>query len=355
MFVPSRSDLVLRYKDNPIITPADIKPSIDGFEVIGAFNAAAFEYEGKIGLLLRVAERPVPERGWISTAFFDPESNCYKIKRFREDNPSLDLSDPRIILYKKELYLSSISHLRLAWSDDGINFRVEDSPTIQPSTHYEIYGIEDGRVTKIEDTYYITYSAVSDCEVGVGLIETKDWKRFSRRRLLFHPFNKDVAIFPAKINGKYWILHRPSGVLWKRNWIWLSTSPDLEYVGQPICLLKNRPRRFDSARLGAGAPPILTDYGFLEIYHGATEKHKYSLGAVLLDRDNPRKVLARSEDAFMKPIAKYEKKGFFGGVVFTDGIVLRDGVIWIYYGAADSITCLASIELDVIWRHLRIK
>ncbi len=354
MFIRYSKELVERYKDNPIIAPADLRPTREDFEVIGTFNSAAFEYNGKVGLLIRVAERPIQEARWVSIPIIDPVSGDYQIKRFRKDNPTLDTSDPRIIRYKDTIYLTSVSHLRLAWSDDGINFTIDEKPTIWPKGEYESFGIEDPRVTKIGKKYYITYSAVSEHEVAGGLIETTDWKKFKRLGLILHPFNKDITIFPRRVKGYYWILHRPSGVLWNKNWMWISSSPDLVYLGKPICFLRTRKGKFDSARLGAGAQPILTDKGFLEIYHGATEHHRYSLGALLLDRNNPTKIIARSQAPLMQPTTKYEKQGFFGNVIFTDGVILRDDELWIYYGSADAFTCLGRVPLKKIWKHLRI-
>ncbi len=349
MFVGNSRDIARRLKDNPIITPADVRPSRDDFEIIGAFNAGAFEYKGRIGLLLRVAERPIQDKKYLSIPIVDAETGRYKIKRFKRNDSALDMSDPRVISYKGELFLTSVSHFRLAWSDDGLNFVVDKRPTIWPKGEYEIYGIEDARVTQIGKVFYITYSAVSDAEVSVAMISTCDWRRFNRCGLILHPFNKDVCLFPVKSRGKYYMLHRPSGVLWQRNWIWLSSSLDLEHWGRPVCLARTRAGRFDSARLGAGAPPIVTKEGFLEIYHGADKNHRYCLGAMLLDRNRPDKIIFRSDKPIMQPIAPYERKGFFGNVVFTDGVIRRGEELMIYYGASDSMTCLALISEEEIF------
>ncbi len=353
MFVGNKRDIAKRLKDNPIITPADVRPTRDDFEVIGAFNAAAFEYKGKIGLLMRIAERPIQTKKYVSIPIVDEKTGEYEIIRFKINDSNLDTSDPRIIVYKGALYLTSVSHLRLAWSDDGINFTIEKRPAIWPKGEYEIYGIEDPRVTKIGKRYYIIYSAVSPAEVSVAMSSTENWKRFTRCGLILHPFNKDVCLFPAKSRGKYYMLHRPSGILWQRNWIWISSSPDLIHWGNPMCLARTRAGKFDSARIGAGAPPIITKNGFLEIYHGADKKHRYCLGALLLDRRNPRKVIARSDRPIMQPITPYERKGFFGNVVFTDGLIDRDNQLMIYYGASDSMICLAKIDKDNIIESIR--
>ena len=126
----------------------------------------------------------------------------------------------------------------------------------------------------------------------------------------------------------------------------------MKHWGRPRCLARTRKGKFDSYRLGAGAPPIATEKGFLEIYHGADPNHRYCLGAMLLDKADPYKIIARSEKPLMKPIAPYEKKGFFGNVVFLNGMVLRDNELWMYYAASDTVTCLGKISLEAIWRHL---
>ncbi len=354
MFSGNSDDLVGRCDGNPIITPKDVKPSRRGFEVVGAFNAGAFEYQGRIGLLLRVAERPVQTTDQISVPRIDLRTGKITVEHYGRSIPGLNVSDPRVVLYKGEVFLTSLSHLRLAWSEDGIRFVVEPEPTIWPEGEYETFGIEDPRVTKIGKRYYIAYSAVSEHEVAVGLAWTEDWQKFNREGLILHPFNKDVCLLPVEEEKIYWLIHRPSGVIWHRNWMWISESTDLIHWGRPRCLAATRSGKFDSVRLGAGAPPILTEKGYLEIYHGANNAHRYCLGAMLLDRKDPGKILARSEKPFMAPILAYEQKGFFGNVVFTDGTLLRGDELWIYYGASDTVMCLGKVGLKNVWKHLGV-
>ena len=166
-------------------------------------------------------------------------------------------------------------------------------------------------VTQIKETYYLTYTMVSSNGVGVGLRTTKDWKNFEKTGLIFSPHNKDCAIFSEKINNNYLALHRPSSPELGGNYIWLSQSPDSIHWGNHKCIAKTRKGKFDSKRLGAGAAPIKTKYGWLEIYHGATEDNRYCLGLLLLDLKEPSKVIARSEEPIMEPLATYEKNRFF--------------------------------------------
>jgi predicted GH43/DUF377 family glycosyl hydrolase len=105
---------------------------------------------------------------------------------------------------------------------------------------------------------------------------------------------------------------------------------------------------WDSQRIGAGGPPIKTDMGWLEIYHGADNNHRYCLGAFLLDKDDPTKVIARSEAPIMEPSKEYEKEGFFGNVVFTNGHLVDGDEITIYYGASDEVVCGAKLSIKEV-------
>jgi len=212
----------------------------------------------------------------------------------------------------------------------------------------ETYGIEDCRVTQIDDTYYLTYSAVSENGVGVALQTTKDWKEFKRYELILPPHNKDCTFFCEKIDGKFAVLHRPVGADIGGPFIWYSTSPDLIHWGNHKCIARTRVGEWDCQRIGAGAAPIRTDKGWLEIYHGCNDESRYCLGALLLDFDDPTKVIARSKEPIMEPIAEYEQKGFFGNVVFTNGHIIDGDTVNIYYGASDTVICLATISINEI-------
>ena len=157
---------VFRSPYNPIIEPKDIKPSKDDFEVIGVFNAGVARFKEEVILLLRVAERPINKnRNVVLTSVFDVTKGELIVKEFAKDNSENDFSDPRLIVTPSLTYLTSISHLRLARSKDGINFQIEDTPTISPANDYETFGLEDPRITLIGDIYYINYVAVSSLGV----------------------------------------------------------------------------------------------------------------------------------------------------------------------------------------------
>ncbi|GAA4940786.1 glycoside hydrolase family 130 protein [Algibacter agarivorans] len=346
------ADIAIRYKQNPLLSPKDLEPSNKNMIIECLLNPGVFEFNGKTGLLVRVAERTVQKEGVVSVPIYN-DFGKVEILDFDLDDPKLDASDARVINYDGTDYLTTISHLRLLFSDDGINFQESDKyPSLFGEGEYESYGIEDCRVSQIEDTYYLTYTMVSPNGVGVGLRTTKDWKNFEKKGMMFSPHNKDCAIFEEKINGKYYALHRPSSPELGGNYIWISESPDGVHWGNHKCIAKTRKGQFDSKRLGAGAAPIKTDKGWLMIYHGATEGNRYCLGAILLDLEAPSTVIARSEEPIMEPIATYEKTGFFGNVVFTNGHIVDGDTIKMYYGASDEHVCLAKCSINQILKTL---
>jgi predicted GH43/DUF377 family glycosyl hydrolase len=342
------ADLARRFAQNPILSPEDIRPSQAGMRVECLLNPGVFEFDGKIWLLLRVAERPDQQPGKISFPILDVREGV-KILEFDQNDPRIDLSDPRIVRYDGADYLTTLSHLRLVSSEDGVHFDEETryAPIIGCG-EWEAYGVEDCRVSCVDGTFHLTYTAVSARGVAVGSRSTRDWKTFSEPQLILPPHNKDCALFEEKIGGSYYALHRPSSPTLGGNYIWLAESPDLRHWGNHRCLAATRPGMWDSARVGAGASPIRTPAGWLEIYHGATAEHRYCLGLLLLDLDQPWKVLARSERPIMEPLADYEQRGFFGNVVFTNGHRVRGDLVTIYYGASDSVICAADFSLTAL-------
>ncbi|MGV8813745.1 MAG: glycoside hydrolase family 130 protein [Gelidibacter sp.] len=346
------TDIAKRYKQNPILSPSDLRPSNAQMIIECLLNPGAFTFNGKIGLLVRVAERTVQKDGFLSVPIYNAVGKV-EILDIKLDDPKLNASDARVIKYDVTDYLTTISHLRILFSDDGIKFS-EDVyyPPLFGEGAYESYGIEDCRVSEIEDTYYLTYTMVSPNGVGVGLRTTKDWKNFEKKGMILSPHNKDCAIFEEKINGKYYALHRPSSPELGGNYIWLAESPDAVHWGNHKCIAKTREGKFDSKRLGAGAAPIKTDQGWLEIYHGATEKNRYCLGAILLDLKDPSKVIARSSSPLMEPKEEFERKGFFGEVIFTNGHIVEGDTIKMYYGAADEFVAIATFSIQEILKTL---
>lgn len=343
-------DIARRFAENPLLKPQDLAASASNLQVICLLNPGVFSWKGKTCLLVRVAENVAPQTGKIFVPMRST-SDLLEILELKLDDPDLIADDPRVINYKGLDYLTTISYLRLFSSDDGVNFKAEPLE-LHGKGYAERFGIEDCRVSQIGETFHLTYTAVSDNGVAVGLRTTNDWNSFENNGLIFPPHNKDVAIFEEKVNGKFYALHRPSSKNIGGNFIWLAESYDGLHWGNHQCIVKTRANNWDSARVGAGAAPIKTELGWLEIYHGANEDHRYCLGAVLLDLKNPAKVIARTEDPIMEPTESYELKGFFGSVVFTNGHIVNGDELTIYYGAADEFICGAKFSIKEILERL---
>jgi len=243
----------------------------------------------------------------------------------------------------------------LARSRDGFNFEVEDNPVLLPAREglfgkYEELGIEDPRATLIDGWFYIMYTAYSGYGARIALARTRDFHSFERVALVSEPGNKDGVLFPEKIDGKYMRLDRPIGQ--EVGSIWISYSEDLMSWGGSKVLVSPRGGHWDAWRVGASVPPFRTDHGWLEIYHGVRQTSAgpiYRAGTVLLDADDPSRVIARSKVALLAPREDYERLGDVGNVVFACGAIVEpDGEVKLYYGAADTCICVATANLDDI-------
>ena len=337
-----------RSPDNPVISPDQVKPSTEGYRVRGAFNPGAVRHGDEILLLLRVAEDcpASPDEIAVPKTEVKDGVGVPGILRLRRDDPAVSLKDTRGVVYEGVDYLSTMSHIRLARSRDGVNFQVEDRPFLFPSTEAEVYGVEDARVTRFGESYYINYTCVSGDGWATGLALTTNFDSVERLGLIFHPENKDVSIFPEKIDGRYAALHRPNNSGFGKPSIWYADSPDLVHWGNHRCVLRPRDTTWEQLKIGGGAPSIKTPEGWLQVYH-AKGKHGYTLFCVLLDLEKPWLVIRQGSNPFLKPEASYETEGFFGNVIFTNGVVVEDdGQVLLYYGAADDTSCLLETTVD---------
>jgi len=335
-----------------LLRPEDLKPSQDDLEVIGTFNPGAIATERGVILLVRVAEQAA-ERREHETALprWDVESK--RVVMDWEKHEELAPVDIRVVRRKRHelVRLTFISHLRVAVSRDGRSIDSLEETRFGPANVYEEFGVEDPRITRIGDAFYITYVAVSRHGVATALARTKDFKSFERLGIILYPENKDVVLFPEAIGGRYYALHRPNGATpFSKPEMWLATSPDLVDWGRHEQFLGGS-HEWDIGRIGAGTPPIRTEKGWLEIYHGNSKREEesgvgaYSGGALLLDLQNPRRIIGRAGQIYV-PEKAFEKEGFVPNVVFPTGIVSNDGeTILVYYGAAD--TCTAVVEFSL--------
>jgi len=294
-------DLVNRYKQNPIITLIDIP-----FPCNTVFNAGTAMINDKYILMLRVEN-----------------------------------------LRGKSVFVLAESH-------DGIHFTIHKNPVMSPSNKepfktYEARGIEDPRITKIDDTYYILYTAYSQYSPRLAIAKTTDFVKFDRMGLISEPDNKDAALFPEKFNGYYARLDRPVSA--NQANMWISYSKDLIFWGRSKVVMETRPGYWDGNRLGAGAVPFRTKKGWLEIYHGVknTAGGKiYRLGCALFDLMDPSKLIGRSSAPILSPFEIYERVGDVPNVVFSCGAIVHTSgkKVNIYYGAADTCICLGTVSVN---------
>jgi beta-1,2-mannobiose phosphorylase / 1,2-beta-oligomannan phosphorylase len=385
-----------RLPQNPLITAHDVKPSLPTLEVVSVFNAAAARVGNEIILLLRVAERPRSDiepgpdavtldldqphpilrplpphyrkEQLVGMAFLDMRDGPPRVvvAYIPANLPGLDLRDPRSIRYRNATgnlrmtnegyidFLAQISHLRVARSTDGVNFTVDDMPAIAPHTDMEEYGVEDPRATFIDGEWHITYVSVSRWGITTSLATTADFRSFERQGVIFLPDHKDVVIFPERVRGRYVALTRPMPQSFSRIFgVWIAFSDDLLSWGGHEPLALPRWEYWDELRTGASAVPFRVDDGWLELYHGVDRNTRYAMGAVLLDADDPRKVVARSAQPILEPLEPFERTGLFNETIFSCGHVdLGDGRIRMYYGAADSVIAAADFDVHDIVRSL---
>jgi predicted GH43/DUF377 family glycosyl hydrolase len=209
----------------------------------------------------------------------------------------------------------------------------------------------DARINPLEGTYYLTFAANSRWGVRIGIARTDGFRTARPVSFPFPIHNYDGVLFPEKIDGRYWMLHRPVG-RWGPTCIWIASSPDLRHWGdcRPIAV----PQHFwEEEKIGAGSPPVRTEEGWLVIYHGVfphSNGKNYSAGAMLLDLEEPWKVVARTDAALLFVQETYEMIGQVPNVIFPQALIVEDdGTVKVYYGAADYVECLATGSLqDVI-------
>jgi predicted GH43/DUF377 family glycosyl hydrolase len=297
---PYGRDLLHRWEGNPAISPEDIP-----FPCNTVFNGAPVKIKDVYHVLLRVEGR------------------------------------------------EGYSVLALAKSDDGLHFEVEPEPVLTPSKdgpfeRHEHSGVEDPRITVIDGTIYVAYTAVGDFGPRIALAKTENLHEFERIAIVSEPGNKDCVLFPRKIKGRYARLDRPYGHGIGN--VWVSYSKDLLHWGDSRVVLEVRPGHWDMHRVGASTVPIETEHGWFEIYHGVKLTSGgpiYRLGVALLDLDDPSKVLHRADIPILTPREEYERIGDINNVVFASGAILEpDGEIKVYYGAADTCICVATAQLN---------
>jgi predicted GH43/DUF377 family glycosyl hydrolase len=344
--------LLKRHFERLLLSPADLEPSRDDFEVVGVFNPGAIRAGDDVILMVRVAERPRERRaGFTASPRWVPGEGP-TIDWLPDD--SIDVLDPRVVRRKADglVRLTFISHLRVVNCGDGRSLTGLTDARFLPESETEEFGVEDPRIAKFDDRYIITYVSVSRHGAATSLASTTDFRRFERHGVIFCPENKDVVLFPEKIGGEFVALHRPNAATpFCRPEMWVARSPDLIHWGRHECL-HGGDAEWETGRVGAGTPPVRGEGGWLEIYHGNRrptrpgEVGTYSTGILLLDADDPARILRRTAASVFEPTADFERKGFVPDVVFPTGIVATPGSFLVYYGAADSCTAVVEFAKD---------
>jgi predicted GH43/DUF377 family glycosyl hydrolase len=293
-----------RYEKNPILVASDNK-----WENLNVSNAAAAVHDDKIYLLYRAEgeERRGGPGSWPVTRFgLASSENGYDI----------------------------------SWKSEEAVFDKD------PNDPWFEFGCEDPRISKIGDTYYIVYVAMSRYgHFGdrLAYATTRDFKTFERHGLLMKQMEQRTSGFlPGKIDDKFVLFHRPMPNMW------LSTSKDLEKWEDMTCVFETKENTWYENKLGIGAPPIETDYGWLLFWHGKNNKAEYALGIMLLDKDDPRKIIKIQEEPILKCEADYEKSGYLPNVVYTNGAVLFKNKYFVYYGCCDRCLSVATIDKEKI-------
>jgi beta-1,2-mannobiose phosphorylase / 1,2-beta-oligomannan phosphorylase len=324
--------LLQRYKKNPILVPNEA----NWWESKAVFNCAILHYENKFHMLYRA-------------------------------------------IGEYERYISRIGY---ASSTDGYSFARSNHIALEPMQDYEQYGIEDPRMVEIDNQVYITYVILSAyvtdgaiVEASAALATTTDFLKYTRLGVITTKGsnNKDVVLFPEKMSqqqqqssalssssnnntdgaGKYFFLHRPSGWIGSKYGvnkpsIWLGEGNALTNFEKHTLLLKPE-EDWEELKVGAGPPPIKTRTGWLVIYHGVSREKVYRAGAALLDLHDPSKIIGRTKTPILEPKEPYEKFGDVNNVVFPTGVCVVDNdKLFVYYGGADRVCCLATADLNYL-------
>jgi len=255
----------------------------------------------------------------------------------------------RVHILYRAMGEDGVSRLGYASSSDGLNIDERlPYPIFEPATSYEKNGCEDPRLTELAGRCVMTYTAYGDIyQIGITTISIEDIleKRWGWGERFF-PFpnvkNKNAVVFPGRIDGRYAMLHRLDPD------IYIAYSQDFHEWRDSKMILRPRTDSWDCLKIGAAGPPIEIDEGWLLVYHGVDFQKIYRLGVVILDRDDPQKIIYRSEEPILEPREKYERRGYVPNVVFSCGSVLLDDHLLIYYGCADTVIGVATFELNEI-------
>ncbi|MGH2557683.1 MAG: glycoside hydrolase family 130 protein [Thermomicrobiales bacterium] len=272
---------------------------------------------------------PIPDHDWESRTVF----NCGVAR----------VDGSVVLIYRAQGQGSDVSRLGFAVSTDGYQFARLDQPVFVPEAAIEVNGVEDPRLTWIDGRWHMLYTAWSPENIQVAMASTTNFFTWQRHGVVIPgPDNKDAALFPEKVGGRYVMFHRIPPA------IWLAYSDDLVHWGDYVKIMEPRPGNWDEWKVGAGGPPLRTERGWLVIYHGVSPDRVYRLGAALLDLEDPSKVLNWPAAAILEPEETWELEGDVPNVVFTCGAAELDGTYFVYYGGADTVIAVATADREAL-------
>jgi len=374
-----------------LIKPEDISPSTPDFEVIGTFNPGASRLaNGDIILYIRVWEKL--KKTEDDNFCYSPRmcgASKYKVIIDKFEKKLIAASSEYDFLFKDGTKrLTFISHLRKVILDKtGFTIKyIDQKPSFFGLEWDGELGIEDPRITKIGELYVMTYVSLSRIEnVSTSCAISNDCIHWYRRGIIFNEQNKDVVIFPELIDKEYVAIERPEGSFeFTPPHMWVVYSKDMELWGRQHPMIFSKKGDWDFGKVGAGAPPIRTEKGWLLIYHGIlTNKRKnvigniikrmelsecisgnisvkdtiYCAGAALFDLNDPKKLIAKSDVPILFPIKKHEVADFGNlRVIFPTGLLMdiNGKDVLIFSGAGDKVTSVKKIELNKIFKKLGV-
>jgi beta-1,2-mannosidase len=261
-------------------------------------------------------------------------------------NPAVVADTGRIVMLYRAQDTQGMSRLGYAESSDGVRFTRRPEPVLAPETEYEKGGgVEDPRIVRIGDLYYLTYTGYNKKDAQLCLATSKDFLHWERKGILLPAYQgnwnkgwtKSGAIVSERIGGKYWMYWLGTAAD-HTDQMGLSYSDDLLHWSEATTtpVLPKRPGKFDSRVVEPGPPPVLTADGIVLVYNGADDSLVYRTGVAVFDRNDPRKVVYRSEQPVFGPELEWEKQGQVPNVVFVEGMLtMPDGRWFVYYGGAD--------------------
>ncbi len=282
---------------------------------------------------------PVPEHAWERAAVFNAAA-VFEDRKYHMIYRATDIGG-------HESFGDYKNALGYAWSENFVDWQRLPEPILTNDVPQELRGPEDPRIVKLEGRFYMTYTGFGGRFPGdhrICLAISDDLKHWERQGVLLDEENKNAAFFPQKFGDDYLLLHRRGAD------IWIANTPDFKNYSDHTSIMAPIAGGWESRKIGIAGPPVLHDQGWLLIYHAVDEKFQYRLGAALLDRDNPRRVLARYSQPLISSEEEWERQGPVPNVIFSCATIERDDRYDIIYAGADSMIGSAFIlKSDVVF------